>query len=167
MEADNGEYNDALDHMGPEDDGNDVIEDVDVGEPKKHSMDVATALGLTEAPKPSASTQVLIDQHPEICPDYRFAVDRKLPLNSQQGSGDPNHTTYPFLTLYEQTKVLSFRASQLAHGATPFIAVPDHITKVDDIARLELAEKRLPYIIKRPLPDGTFEYWKLADLMLF
>lgn len=165
MEADDGEYNNALDNRVPEDDGNDMAEDV--GDSKKHSMDVATSLGLTEAPKPSASTQVLIDQHPEICPDYRFIVDRKLPLQGDytQG-GDPNHKTYPFLTLYETAKILSFRSSQLAHGAAPFIAVPDHITKVDDIARLELAEKRLPFIIKRPLPDGTFEYWRLADLMI-
>ena len=28
----------------------------------------------------------------------------------------------------------------------------------------ELEEKKIPFIIKRPLPNGGCEYWKLADL---
>ena len=80
---------------------------------------------------------------------------------------DSDHTTYPFLTQYEKTKVTSFRASQLAHGAHPFILVPEGMTDSYEIARAELEEKKLPYIIKRPLPDGSYEVWKLADLVVF
>jgi hypothetical protein len=40
------------------------------------------------------------------------------------------------------------------------------VTDVKEIARLELEQKRLPFIIKRPLPNGTFEYWRLMDLLL-
>jgi hypothetical protein len=29
---------------------------------------------------------------------------------------------------------------------------------------MELAAKRLPFILKRPLPDGNYEYWRLQDL---
>jgi hypothetical protein len=35
-----------------------------------------------------------------------------------------------------------------------------------EIAKLELEQRRLPYIIKRPMPDGSFEYWRLSDLMV-
>ena len=80
---------------------------------------------------------------------------------------DAVHTTYPFLTQYERTKCVSFRGSQLAHGANPFIVVPEGMTDSYEIARAELEQKRLPYIIKRPLPDGSFEVWKLTDLMVF
>ena len=31
---------------------------------------------------------------------------------------------------------------------------------------MELKEKKIPFIIRRPLPDNTFEYWKLQDLEL-
>ena len=48
----------------------------------------------------------------------------------------------------------------------PFIDVPKHITDVKDIAKLELEQKRLPFVIKRPLPNGQFEYWRLADLLI-
>jgi DNA-directed RNA polymerase I, II, and III subunit RPABC2 len=74
--------------------------------------------------------------------------------------------TYPFLTLYERTKVLSLRASQLAHGSAPFIDVPEYLTDVYEVAKAELEAKRLPYILKRPLPNGEYEYWRLADLMI-
>jgi DNA-directed RNA polymerase I, II, and III subunit RPABC2 len=79
---------------------------------------------------------------------------------------DNNHRTYPFLTKFERTKIIGLRANQLSKGAAAFIAVPKHITDVRDIARLELDQKRLPYIIKRPLPNGLFEYWRLADLLI-
>jgi hypothetical protein len=32
------------------------------------------------------------------------------------------------------------------------------------IALKELEEKRLPFIIQRPLPNGGSEYWRIADL---
>jgi DNA-directed RNA polymerase I, II, and III subunit RPABC2 len=47
------------------------------------------------------------------------------------------------------------------------VVVPEHVTEPLEIAKLELEQRRLPYIIKRPMPDGTFEYWRLADLMIF
>ena len=157
------EYNDALDHMGPEaEEGPEEAEDT--GGP---AMDTPIALGITEAP--SAKTQILLDQHPEIWPDYEESVLEKLVIRDAfppKAENDGYHTTYPFLTLYEKTKVLSLRASQLAHGAPPFIDVPDYLTDVYEISKAELEAKRLPFILKRPLPDGKFEYWRLADLML-
>jgi DNA-directed RNA polymerase I, II, and III subunit RPABC2 len=80
---------------------------------------------------------------------------------------DSKHVTYPFLTNYERTKIISFRASQISNGTKPYILVPDGVTDSYQIAKLELEAKRLPYIVKRPLPDGTFEAWQLADLLLF
>jgi DNA-directed RNA polymerase subunit K/omega len=58
------------------------------------------------------------------------------------------------------------RTNQLSQGARPYIAVPKHVTILRDIARLELEARRLPIIVKRPMPDGTFEKWKLSDLLL-
>ena len=34
------------------------------------------------------------------------------------------------------------------------------------IAEMELKEKKIPFIIKRPMPNGGSEYWKLQDLEL-
>lgn len=155
------EYNDALDHMAGVEDGPEEEAEIDEGGAK----DVAAAIGITEAP--SAKTQSLLDQHPEIWPDYEETVLEKLVIrDAYPPVKDVAHATYPFLTLYERTKVLSLRASQLARGAQPFIDVPEYLTDVYEVAKAELEAKRLPYILKRPLPDGNYEYWRLADLMV-
>ena len=111
----------------------------------------------------------LYQQHPECNLDYIEQVLPKIPLQFIPPGGekaDSNHRTYPFLTNFERTKIIGLRANQLSKGSVPFIAVPKHITDVKDIAKLELEQKRLPYIIKRPLPNGQFEYWRLADLLI-
>jgi len=54
----------------------------------------------------------------------------------------------------------------LSQGARAFIAVPAHVTDLREIAKMELDARRLPFIIKRPMPDGTFEKWRLSDLLI-
>jgi hypothetical protein len=44
--------------------------------------------------------------------------------------------------------------------------VPDTMIDSYLIAKDELHQKKLPFIIKRPIPNGSIEYWKLADLEL-
>lgn len=101
----------------------------------------------------------LYNQHPELIVDY---IETVVPKLSVKGA----HRTYPFLTLYEKTKIIGLRANQLSKGARPYVPVPDHITSVRDIARMELEQKRLPFIVKRPMPNGSYEYWRLSDLIL-
>lgn len=117
-------------------------------------------------PRPELSKIYL--QHPELAVDYREMVYPKLNPSVLPGGGDgndPSHTTYPYITLYEKTKIIGVRANQLSQGAKPFINVPEYVTDVIQIARLEYEQKRLPFIIKRPLPNGKYEYWRLTDLM--
>jgi DNA-directed RNA polymerase I, II, and III subunit RPABC2 len=79
---------------------------------------------------------------------------------------DALHKTMPFLTKYEKTRVLGQRAKQLNQGAQPVIPVDKKIIDGYLIAQLELQQKALPFIIRRPLPGGKSEYWRLADLEL-
>jgi DNA-directed RNA polymerase subunit K/omega len=112
--------------------------------------------------------EILYKHHPETILDYVEKVTPYIALQQLPPSEgkDPAHKTQPFLSVYERTKILGFRANQLAQGAPPYIARPEHVTSVLDIAKMELEQRRLPYIIKRPLPDGTFEYWRLSDMMV-
>lgn len=128
-----------------------------------------------KAKKDAAQTHdplaILYKHHPEAILDYTEAIVQKLPLAAvPPGTGgstvDPNHKSQPFLTQYERTRILGFRANQLAQGGRPFIVVPTHITSTLEIARLELDQRRLPFVVKRPMPDGSFEYWRLSDLMI-
>jgi DNA-directed RNA polymerase I, II, and III subunit RPABC2 len=77
---------------------------------------------------------------------------------------DAMHKTMPFLTKYEKTRVLGQRAKQLNQGAQPMIPFDKKIIDGYLIAQLELQQKALPFIIRRPMPGGKSEYWRLADL---
>ena len=79
---------------------------------------------------------------------------------------DSNHTTYPFLTKYEKTRILGLRITQLNEGSKPFFTPEHHIIDNHLIAERELKLKLLPFIIMRPLPNGKKEYWRLQDLEL-
>jgi len=77
---------------------------------------------------------------------------------------DPLHKTIPYLTKYEKTRVLGQRSKQIENGAKPFVKVPENIVDSYIIAELELKEKKIPFIIRRPIPGGGSEYWRLKDL---
>ena len=77
---------------------------------------------------------------------------------------DPLHKTLPFLTKYEYTRILGQRAKQIEEGAQPFIKIDQNIIDPYLIAKKELENKKLPFIIKRPMPCSGFEYWHLEDL---
>ena len=89
----------------------------------------------------------------------------KITRNNKGLIIDPFHTTIPILTRYEFAKVIGLRAKQLNHGATPFIdnLDPDIIDGYT-IAMKEFELKKIPFIIKRPLPNGINEYWNVKDL---
>jgi DNA-directed RNA polymerase subunit K/omega len=117
------------------------------------------------------SLMSLYQHHPECILDYAETVASKLPIRvapvSEGSPVDPFHTTQPFLTVFEKTKILGFRTNQLSQGARPFVRIPKHVKTYLEIAKQELEERRLPFIVKRPLPNGTFEYWRLSDLAIF
>jgi DNA-directed RNA polymerase subunit K/omega len=77
---------------------------------------------------------------------------------------DDLHKTIPFLTKFEKAKILGLRAKQINDGAQPFVKVPVDVINGYTIAQLELSEKKIPFIIRRPIPNGGSEYWKLSEL---
>lgn len=79
---------------------------------------------------------------------------------------DKLHQTMPWLTKYEETRVIGQRIKQLNTGAEPFVNDSANILDNSIIAKMELEMKKLPFIIRRPLPGGGSEFWKLKDLLL-
>jgi DNA-directed RNA polymerase subunit K/omega len=79
---------------------------------------------------------------------------------------DELHKTLPILTKYERTRVLGQRAKQINDGAMPFVKVPEGVIDGYLIALKELEEKKIPFIIRRPLPNRGSEYWHLEDLQV-
>jgi DNA-directed RNA polymerase I, II, and III subunit RPABC2 len=77
---------------------------------------------------------------------------------------DDLHKTIPFLTKYERARILGQRAKQIESGSKPFVKVPENIVDSYIIAELELKQKKIPFVIRRPIPGGGCEYWNLRDL---
>jgi DNA-directed RNA polymerase I, II, and III subunit RPABC2 len=104
--------------------------------------------------------------HPECLNHNKDEVEKlsKVVRDENNIIIDPLHRTLPYLTKYEKARVLGQRAKQIEVGSTPFVKVPENIIDGYVIAELELREKKIPFIIKRPIPSGAFEYWHLRDL---
>lgn len=70
--------------------------------------------------------------------------------------------TLPFMTKYESTRIIGVRIEQLSRGAKPNISTKG-LYSIREIAEEELKQRKTPFIIKRPLPNNTFEYWKIEE----
>lgn len=109
---------------------------------------------------------VLLREHPESTvanvDQVRAAVHIVRTSNGE--IMDPNHTTTPLITRYEYAKVLGIRAEQLSAGAEPAIPVPYPDMSSSAIAEAEYRAGVIPFIVRRPLPCGRSEYWRVSDL---
>ena len=108
----------------------------------------------------------VLNYHPEAR-THNYEEVKALARVSRDGRGiiiDPLHKTLPFLTKYEMTRVIGQRAKQIDSGAKTFVKVPLNMIDGYHIAVLELEQKKLPFIIKRPFPNGGIEYWNVGDL---
>lgn len=109
---------------------------------------------------------LLSKHHPELTsigPKEMIAL-AKIVRDKSGKIVDPFHTTIPFLTKYERTRVIGVRASQIEHGSPPFIELADNVIDSHTIALMEFEAKQIPFIIARPMPSGSIEYWHVNDL---
>ena len=75
------------------------------------------------------------------------------------------------MTKYEFDQLIGLRTMHLSKGALPLVTLPEGFKiqgnmELRKIAIEELRQKRLPYMIKRPLPNGRVEYWPVSYLSL-
>jgi DNA-directed RNA polymerase I, II, and III subunit RPABC2 len=108
----------------------------------------------------------LLEYHPE-CAINNY--DEIIALTNVIRDADNNiiddlHKTLPYLTKYERARILGQRAKQINSGAKVFVKVPENVIDGYVIAQIELEQKRIPFIIRRPIPGGGCEYWNLKDL---
>jgi len=73
--------------------------------------------------------------------------------------------TSKYLTKYEQVRIIGLRGLQISQGS-PILIDPQGETDPLRIALLELRSRVINMVIRRPLPDGSFEDIKLNDLII-
>jgi DNA-directed RNA polymerase subunit K/omega len=111
-------------------------------------------------------TNIIADWHPELKSFNYDEVDvlSRVVRNEEGIIIDPLHKTLPFITRYETARIIGERAKQINSGAMPVIEVDASIIDGYLIALEEYKQKKIPFIIQRPLPNGGVEFWKFEDL---
>ena len=140
----------------------DEDEDEDEDEEEEYEEDETYFQRFHENMKKS----IVEDFHPEMKYHNYDEIDT-LTTVIRDSTGriiDPNHQTMPFITKYEKARILGERAKQINSGAKPMIEIEDDIIDGYLIAQKEFEQKKIPFIIKRPVSGNHIEYWKLSDL---
>lgn len=112
------------------------------------------------------SKNYVLNNHPEcVVHNYNEVLSMCQIIKDADGIIiDDLHKTIPYLTKYEKARILGVRAKQINSGATPFVKLSEGIIDGYIIAEMELKDKKIPFIIRRPMPNGGSEYWFLKDL---
>jgi DNA-directed RNA polymerase I, II, and III subunit RPABC2 len=70
--------------------------------------------------------------------------------------------TIPYLSKFEKARIIGTRLQQLAYGAEPKINT-ENLHDINDIVLEELKQRKIPFIIRRTMPNGTYEDWKMEE----
>ncbi|KAL1307537.1 hypothetical protein HN51_049451 [Arachis hypogaea] len=73
--------------------------------------------------------------------------------------------TSKYMTKYERARILGTRALQISMNA-PVMVELEGETDPLEIAMKELRERKIPFTIRRYLPDGSFEDWGVDELIV-
>jgi DNA-directed RNA polymerases I, II, and III subunit RPABC2 len=73
--------------------------------------------------------------------------------------------TTPYMTKYEKARILGTRALQISMNA-PVMVILDGESDPLAIAMKELREKKIPLIVRRYLPDGSYEDWSVDEVCI-
>lgn len=104
-------------------------------------------------------------QDGEVKDEDACDYDEEAPQNASTGVfvAKEDRITRPVMTKYEKVRVLGERAKQISSGAPVYIKGVENKTPYE-IAELELEHGLVPFIIRRPLPDKSYEEWKISEL---
>lgn len=150
----------------PESDTSEVIEDVvdfdDNDDDDDVEDDDEDNIDETELKKDNDN-----DDDNEVEIDCFYDIQQNE-VNNIQNNDVPkeDRITMPYLTKYERVRVLGTRAKQISLGAKILVKDVDLTTKSPiEIAKIELSLGIVPFKIRRPLPNGKVEEWKISELV--
>ena len=112
------------------------------------------------------------DEGMDVDGDNIIASGDRSSLGAREGGGKrgkavpkAQRTTTPYMTKYERARILGTRALQISMNA-PVLVQLEGETDPLDIANKELREKRVPFTVRRFMPDGSWEDWGVDELIV-
>ncbi|GAV72487.1 RNA_pol_Rpb6 domain-containing protein [Cephalotus follicularis] len=83
----------------------------------------------------------------------------------EEPSKERPRKTSKYMTKYERARILGTRALQISMNA-PVMVELEGETDPLEIAMKELRERKIPFTIRRYLPDGSYEDWGVDELIV-
>ncbi|XYA02627.1 subunit common to RNA polymerases I, II, and III [Meyerozyma guilliermondii] len=74
-------------------------------------------------------------------------------------------TTTPYMTKYERARILGTRALQISLNAPVLVDIEGETDPLQ-IAMKELTQRKVPLVVRRYLPDGSYEDWGCDELIV-
>mmetsp|Transcript_7812 Transcript_7812/g.14978 ORF Transcript_7812/g.14978 Transcript_7812/m.14978 type:complete len:130 (-) Transcript_7812:51-440(-) len=107
------------------------------------------------------------EENPEV-EDTRIvnAEGHMVVEEDDQRKANTERISSQYMTKYERARVLGTRAMQISRNAPIMVELEPHETDPLVIAEKELREKKIPFIVRRYLPDGSYEDWPVSDLII-
>lgn len=105
------------------------------------------------------------DKAPLIAETFIAAGDVAAKSSESKAIDRDHRTTTPYMTKYEKARILGTRALQISMNAPTLV----HLEGESDplvIAQKELAQKKIPLLVRRYLPDGAYEDWSVSELIV-
>ncbi|TVU46307.1 hypothetical protein EJB05_05833 [Eragrostis curvula] len=83
----------------------------------------------------------------------------------EQEKTERTRKTSKYMTKYERARILGTRALQISMNA-PVMVELEGETDPLEIAMKELRARKIPFTIRRYLPDGSYEDWGVDELIV-
>ena len=73
--------------------------------------------------------------------------------------------TSRFLTKFERARVVGERAIEISNGSEIKVEIDEGVWDPLKIAEKELKQRKIDYVIRRYLPDNSYEDWRVNELI--
>jgi DNA-directed RNA polymerase I, II, and III subunit RPABC2 len=88
-----------------------------------------------------------------------------IPAEEAPKEPQRERVTTRFLTKYEKARIIGARALQISKNAPIMVEVEPGEWDPLKIAEKELIARKIPFIIRRYLPDNSYEDWRVDELI--
>ncbi|CAN6292794.1 unnamed protein product [Urochloa humidicola] len=103
-----------------------------------------------------------LENNNEDAPDEVVGAEGE---EKDQEKAKAERKTSKYMTKYERARILGTRALQISMNA-PVMVELEGETDPLEIAMKELRERKIPFTIRRYLPDGSYEDWGVDELIV-
>lgn len=104
-----------------------------------------------------ADGRTIVTSNPQDAPRKKTLKELAIPKERR--------STTPYMTKYERARILGTRALQISMNA-PVLVDLEGETDPLQIAMKELSQQKIPLVVRRYLPDGSYEDWGCDELIV-